>query len=242
MSTQRKAKSALGTIDQFEESQVVDFLKNQPDFFERHADLLAHLSLPHNTGAAVSLVERQASIMRNRNEKLDKKLRELVQVARTNQDLSDKTHKLSLKLMAADSVVAALQAIEEALRRDFGSERAAMVLFIADHVSPELQSNNFMRRVAPDHAALKPFATFMEGAKPRCGQIRDAQKDFLFGPENTEVGSAALLPVGARSEIGMLAIGNQDAHHFHPAMSTDFLLRLSQSVSAALARFQHQFH
>lgn len=243
MSTQRKATPALAPVDQSEESQVVQFLKNQPDFFERHADLLAHLSLPHHTdGPAVSLVERQAAIMRKRNDKLDRKLRELVVVARNNQELSDKTHKLTLQLMAADSITEVLNAVETALRQDFGSERAAMVLFIAEHASPELQSNNFMRRVSLEDESLKPFRTFMEGAKPRCGQIRDAQKEFLFGPNNIEIGSAALLPIGTRSELGMLAIGNRSAHHFHPAMSTDFLLRLSQSVSAALARFRDQLN
>lgn len=241
MSIQRKAVPADLTDDRLDEERVALYLKGQPEFFKRHSDLLAHLILPHDTGgSAVSLVERQTSIMRTRNDKLERKLKELVHIARTNQDLSDKTHALSVALMGTDTVHQTLQAIEASLREDFGSERAALVLFMHPDASPDVVSNNFMRRIAPDDVALKAFNTFLDGGKPRCGQIRDAQKEFLFGPDNSVVGSAALLPLGINPRLGMLAIGNQNAQHFHPAMSTDFLVRLSQSVSAALHRFRHQ--
>lgn len=241
MSIQPKAASAVTSLELSDDAQVVHYLKSHPDFFQRHSDLLAHLMLPHDTGgSAVSLVERQTAIMRNRNDKLDRKLRELIRVARTNQELSDKTHSLTVNLMGADTVHQTLQIIEASLREDFGSERATLVLFMNPQVSPEIVSNNFMRRIAHDDPQLKAFSTFLEGGKPRCGQIRDAQREFLFGPDNTEVGSAALLPLRKNTSIGMLAIGNHDANHFHPAMSTDFLVRLSQSVTAALQRFRHQ--
>lgn len=241
MSIQPKPASAVTSLELSDDAQVVRYLKDRPDFFERHSELLADLILPHDTGgSAVSLVERQTAIMRGRNDKLDKKLRELIKVARTNQDLSDKTHNLTVNLMRADTVHQALQVIEAALREDFGSERASLVLFMNSESSPDIVSNNFMRRISHDDPVLKMFSTFLEGAKPRCGQIRDAQREFLFGPDNTEVGSAALLPLKQNTTIGMLAIGNRNAHHFHPAMSTDFLLRLSQSVTAALQRFRDQ--
>lgn len=241
MSIQRKPTEAAIEAEPSEDAQVARYLKEQPDFFERHSELLAHLILPHDTGGtAISLVERQTAIMRNRNEKLDKKLRELIKVARTNQELSDKTHNLTVALMRADTVHQAFQVIEASLREDFGSERAALVLFMNPQASPEIVSNNFMRRIAHDDPTLKAFSTFLDGAKPRCGQIRDAQREFLFGPDTSEVGSAALLPLANNPSLGMLAIGNHNAHHFHPAMSTDFLLRLAQSVTAALQRFRHQ--
>jgi len=243
MSIQPTTAQSICEPESLDEAHVADYLKQHPDFFDRHSDLLADVILPHNTGgSAVSLVERQASIMRERNEKLDKKLRDLVHVARRNQELSDKTHRLSLSLMRAPTLQKVLETIESALRTDFGSERAVLVLFAADGKSPEVVSSNFIRRVSSTDTALKPFATFLENAKPRCGQIRDAQREFLFGPDNSEIGSAALLPilVDDESRFGMLAIGNQDAQHFHPAMSTDFLVRLAETITAAVQRFRDQ--
>ncbi len=66
---------------------------------------------------------------------------------------------------------------------------------------------------------------------------RDSQRDFLFGLETDEVGSAALIPLGKKSEIGFLAIGSADSNRFHPGMSMDFLSRLGDLVAEALKRY-----
>ncbi len=72
-------------------------------------------------------------------------------------------------------------------------------------------------------------------ARPRCGQIRDSQRDFLFGAGTVEIGSAALVPLGRELGFALLAIGSPDAQRFHPAMSTDFLARIGDLVSEAVA-------
>ena len=100
-------------------------------------------------------------------------------------------------------------------------------------------------RARPHHAKpapregddLKAFDTFLKGSGPRCGQIRDAQRDYLFGKETDEIGSAALIPLGSQSDIGFLAIGSADSERFHPGMSIDFLSRLGQLVAEALKRY-----
>ena len=88
-----------------------------------------------------------------------------------------------------------------------------------------------------DDESLKAFDTFLKGSGPRCGQVRDSQRDFLFGKETDEVGSAALIPLGKKSEVGFLAIGSVDANRFHPGMSIDFLTRLGELVAEALKRY-----
>ena len=84
---------------------------------------------------------------------------------------------------------------------------------------------------------LKPFKTFLGGTVPRCGQIRDAQRDFLFHDDASEIGSAALVPLAKSAEIGFLAIGSNDTRRFHPGMSIDFLTRLGDLVAGALRRY-----
>ena len=86
-------------------------------------------------------------------------------------------------------------------------------------------------------SALAPFETFLGSKRPRCGQVRDAQKSFLFRGDADEVGSVALVPLGNKSEIGFLAIGSHDADRFHPGMSSDFLARVGDLVAAALQRY-----
>ena len=85
MSTQRKAEFSDRTIS---EQAVQDYLADNPDFFERHGDLLKSLRLPHGSGGTVSLVERQVSVLRQKELKNDRKLKELLAVARANDALA----------------------------------------------------------------------------------------------------------------------------------------------------------
>ena len=102
--------------EELSEQAVHDFLAAHPDFFERHSTLLSSLNLPHASGGAISLVERQVSVLRQKELKLERKLRELIEVARQNDVLSAKIHELTLHLLSANDLPGTIAAIEEALR------------------------------------------------------------------------------------------------------------------------------
>ena len=109
MSTQRKPEFRE---DSLSEEAVRDYLADNPEFFERYADLLGSLRLPHQSGAAVSLVERQVSMLRQKDLKHERKLKELLEVARANDTLADKLHCLTLNLLGASELGATLASIE----------------------------------------------------------------------------------------------------------------------------------
>src|SRR5690606_38617422 len=92
-----------------------------------------------------------------------------------------------------------------------------------------------LRIVSADAATLKMFDTLFESARSRCGQIRDSQRDFLFGEGTVEVGSAALLPLNQELGFGLLAIASPDEQRFHPTMSTEFLARIGELIGDAVA-------
>lgn len=234
MSTQRKTDFVDEPIS---EDAVHNYLKCNPDFFERHGTLLGSLRLPHVTGGTVSLVERQVSVLRQKDLKLERKLKELLEVARANDVLTAKLHQLTLQLLAANSLVDTLRVLETALRTGFSADQSILILFGDPDSFRDIRVGRFFKVVDRDDAALKTFDTFLNSHNPRCGQIRDVQRDFLFGRETDEVGSAALVPLGKKSEIGFLAIGSVDADRFHPGMSIDFLKRLGQLAAEALRRY-----
>ena len=101
MSTQAKPEFVE---EELSEQAVHDFLAAHPDFFERHSTLLGSLILPHASGAAVSLVERQVSVLRQKELKLKRQLKELIEVARENDVLAAEIHELTLQLMSADDL------------------------------------------------------------------------------------------------------------------------------------------
>ena len=234
MSTQRKPEFVE---EELSESAVHDYLRDNPDFFERHGALLGSLRLPHVAGGTVSLVERQLSVLRQKDLKLERKLKDLIEVARANDALATKIHKLALQLLAAPDLSATLKYVEESLRAGFGADQSILVLFGDPESYNDIDVGRFFRPLERDDESLQAFDTFLKGSGPRCGQIRDTQRDFLFGRETDELGSAALIPLDDKSKVGFLAIGSVDANRFHPGMSIDFLARLGELVAEALKRF-----
>ncbi len=231
--SQQKSGAATTHGEEFPESAIADYLKSHPDFFERHPLILLGLKLPHRTGgSAISLVERQVSMLRQRNAQVERQFKDLVAVAKTNDALVEKIHQLGLKLMRASDLPARLEALETGLREDFGAERAVLVLF-ADKAPATAQREGFVRRLSAEDADVKPFAAFLRAAKPRCGPLRDRQK-YIFERDADTVSSAALVPLGADASLGFLIIGSGDPDHFHPGKRMDFLARLGELLSVAL--------
>jgi uncharacterized protein len=218
------------------DQEVADYLVAHPDFFERHAGLLEQLRLPHRSGAAtVSLVERQVLVLQDKNRTLENRLHDLVDVARSNTALSEKVHALGLRLLRAGDVAAVLAGLEAGLREDFGASQAVVVLLHNASEITQAAKTRFLRTIDRSDPALKPFSTFIEQSKPRCGQIRDVQREFLFPGDDLGIASVAMVPLGRNCEIGILAIGSNDPKRFNPAMSTDFLARIGELTAAALA-------
>jgi len=234
MSTQRKPDYLDDAVS---EDAVCDYLAAHPDFFERHPKLLGSLSVPHASGEAVSLVERQVSMLRQKELKLGRRLKELIGVARANDKLSARVHELSLGLLDADGLGTTIDAVEVAMRAGFGADLSVLVLFGDPAAFEDVDGGRFLRVLRRGDDALKPFGTFMNGSGARCGQVRDSQREFLFRDDAADIGSVALVPLGRKCELGFLAIGSVDANRFHPGMSIDFLARVGDLVSGALRRY-----
>jgi len=232
--SQQHSGAAVGAplTEPVSEDSIADYLKSHPDFFERHAPLVLGLKLPHRVGGAtISLVERQVSLLRTRNSQLERQLKDLVAVAKQNDVLVEKIHQLCLKLMRAPTLLQRLERLETGLREDFAAERAVLVLFPA--APAEAVRDGFVRRANPDDADVRPFAAFLRAAKPRCGPLRDRQKN-IFDHDADVISSAALVPLGAESRLGFLIIGSRDPDHFHPGKRMDFLARLGEVLSVAI--------
>ena len=222
--------------DTLPEEAVADYLLANPDFFERHGNVLARLKLPHHRGsAAISLHERQLQVLRQKHAALEGKLRELIENARANQVVVDRVHRLTLRLLASRDARGLLAAIDGSLREDFGASN--WLLLITDPSLKGLAGADCpqLRVVARDAPELRVLTTFFESGRPRSGHIRENQRDYLFGDDSAKVGSTVLLPLGDRAALGLLAIGSPDPERYKPTMSTDFLTRIGELLTGAIA-------
>ncbi len=230
--TQQKTEAVFE--ETFSDDDIAEYLRRHPDFFDRHTGLLMALEVAHEPGgAAISLVERQVAVLRQRGQELECRLNDLVAVARLNDALVGKIHRLSTRLMKASGFAARVETLETCLREDFRAERAAVVLFSPPQ-DETLAGKGFLKVVKRNDAGLKPFNSFLKSARPRCGLIRGRQKAFLFTDNAGEISSAALVPLGTHAELGFLVIGSRDPDYFNPGKEMDFLAQLGELVSVAL--------
>jgi uncharacterized protein len=215
------------------DEEIATWLHANPDFFLRNDELLTGLRLPHSSGAAVSLIERQVDTLREKLHTADSRLAELVHIARANEALSAKIHHFNRRLMRAPTRREILTQIERGFRETFDASQIILLLFDTRGEHSEMR---FVRAANANDPNLAGFETLMISGRPRCGQVRDSQREFLFGTDSGEIGSLALVPLIGEVPLGLLVLGSHDRERFHPGMSTDFLAQLGEIISDALAR------
>lgn len=234
MSTQTARGLPAGQTD---EERIERYLTLNPDFFERHQQLLARMRLPHmRTGSTVSLVERQVEVLRDQKSDADRRLAEFIAVARANDQLADRIQRFTRRLMRAPNAAAALTAVEASLREDFEAFNCVLLLTTTIDSVRNVELEPFLRKLPADDTNIRTFDALLATGKPRCGQVRDSQRDFLFGPEAASIGSVALVPLGEGGTLGLLALGSAERERFHPGMSTEFLKRMGEMITDALQR------
>src|SRR5690606_17636767 len=108
---------------------VAAYLRLHPEFFLDHEELIPELRIPHQPGNAVSLVERQVKLLRERNIEMRHRLGQLMDVARDNDRLFDKTRRLVLDLLDAGSLEEVVSVVEDSLRHEFQVPFVGLILF-----------------------------------------------------------------------------------------------------------------
>jgi len=225
------------SASQTDEERIERYLSLNPDFFERHQALLARMRLPHmRTGSTISLVERQVEVLREQKSDADRRLAEFIAVARANDQLAERIHRFTRRMVRAGTAAAALASLEASLREDFDAFHSVLLLTAPLESLHSGELEPFLRKLPADDANMRTFEALLATGKPRCGQVRDSQRDFLFGPEAASIGSVALVPLGEAGCVGLLALGSAERERFHPGMSTEFLKRMGELITDALAR------
>ena len=229
MSAKKKAVVEQQGELELNDEGVREYLKNHDDFLQRHPDMLDYLHISHGSGSAVSLVEKQASVLRERNTALRQQLKTLTGNARHNDVLFDRTRILLLQLLEADSRERLYNTFMQAIPRDFEIEHASMILYSDDAAGNGLRSET-RETVKEQIGGLFP------GHKPVCGTVREKELMFLI-PDGDSVGSAALAPLVKNEEqLGLIAVGSADANRYNSKVDTLFLTHIADVMVKLMSR------
>lgn len=214
--------------ESLEAAAIAAYLEAHPDFFIEHEELLPALRIPHQRGDTISLVERQMTILRDRNIELRHRLSHLMDVARDNDRLFDKTRRLILALMDASSLEDVVISVEDSLRQDFQVPFVSLIL-LGDNPMP------VGRWVT--HADAQTAIGGLLGRQSVSGSLREHELDFLFGEEQRkQIGSTAVVAISHQGIHGVLAIASHDPQHYKSSVGTLFLSYIAEVMGRVLPR------
>ena len=225
------------TMTTLQADDIAHYLTRHQDFFEQHPQLLSQMQLPHpHDGQAISLVERQSLMLRERVKSLESRVAEMVRNGQENDAIAEKLIAWVRALLTETDPVALPSTLIDELKRIFEVPYAALRLW---NTRPALAALDCARAVESDTIT---FANSMR--VPFCGSNVGFEAASWLGPDGV-VKSVALLPLrwetnsGPDSEtFGMLVLGSADADRFDASMGTAFLERIAELSSAALARLR----
>lgn len=225
-----KAKTEKPANIELNDEVVREYLREHDDFLQRNPDMLDFLHISHASGSAVSLVEKQVSILRERNIDMRHKLKTLTANAQNNDTLYEQTSALVLKLLDARSLEALYKDFMASITGDFEVEHACMILYGEDDRSngPRMETQESVKAV---------IGALFKGNKAVCGTLREGELKYLF-PECSTVGSAAIMPLSNDEPLGLIAVGSSDANRYTSKMGTLFLSHVADVIVRLLPRLQ----
>ena len=228
--------SSSPALPPLSEADIAEYLSNTPEFFLRHAEVLASVTIssPHG-GRAVSLHERQAELLREKIRSLEHRIMEMVRHGTENTSLAHKIHEWTCTLARVAHPTDLPQAVLDGMLHRFDVPQVALRVW---GVAPAYQHEAFAQGASDE---TRSFASSL--TMPFCGPNLGFEA-LAWLPQADQVQSLALLPLregaidSTTPAFGLLVLGSPDAQRFDATMGTDFLGRMAELASAALARLR----
>jgi uncharacterized protein YigA (DUF484 family) len=203
---------------QAKELQLVrDYLIDHPSFFEDNPDVLEAINVSHDSGKAISLVERQITVMRDKNKVLSGQLEQLIETAKNNDQLLAKTNQLVLKLIQAEDLNSLITVLDTSLKNDFNTEFYSLTL-----IDKGLFTSKTAANLVSEEEAKSKISSLLSAQKAVSGVLREEQINFLFEQSASSVASAIALPLHSSEPLGILALGSSDADFYSHDIGTVF--------------------
>lgn len=209
--------------------EVAKYLEDHPHFFRQFPDLLDQMQIDQpRHGRTASVTEHHLINLREKCQRLEAQLQQLIETASDNHRTSESMHALCIDLIAITDLSAVLMATQERLRHAFTLPFFGVRFWQLPKGVIEL----------PPCVEINPsYQAFADGLqKPYCGATHGLDLSGWFGEEAGEqVQSQALVPlIGPEGSFGIFALGSDDGDRFTEDMGTLFLERLGQMLSVRL--------
>lgn len=236
MSNNAQPKRKKNTTDDVvNDTAVINFLRNTPDFFVTYPKLLEELEMPgddtEKTENVTSLAAFQARKLEQKLERLEERNRLLIQTSMDNMESLQAIQQLSIDLLKAGSLTSLKRTLSQRLKKELALDSARLWL------SPTWDAK------APNLLEHDTTSLFEKGETVRLSTVYPAHPHQLHETKMAgSIASEALIRLhdGRGKLIGLLALGSQDPARFHPGQGTDLLVFLGDVLGFCLSQLQKQ--
>ena len=216
--------SAIDPKQAEQEELVAEWLRATPGFFERYANLLNEIRLKHpHEDRAISLQERQMTLLRTQNQELNRRLSEMLHFGSRNDKTQQGLVAWLLRLMRANQQAEVEAAVTTGLAEVFEVD-AAQIL-------------------APNPA----FGPWVD--TPLCGSAKElaaASVDLLATQVTIDPAWQSMVAIGLPLGKGRasaqapaaLLLASKDESRFTADMGAFYLRQIAELTAAALDRVQ----
>ena len=240
---------------------ITKYLNCNPDFFVNNQDILSRLRIPHDSGKAVSLIEKQVGVLRSKSRHLENSLRDLIAVARQNENLHDRLHTLIQEIITAPTLNDIVALTQTSLRDNFSAEDVHILLITAapkraprKKPGNEKSGNIDDSKIKPDKSSasakavklptvegatvvrhsdrrIKHFANVFADKQTVCGMPETEQLNAMIGKDHAHVASAAIIPLHYERKLGLVMLTSRDESRFGVNKGVMFLNQMGELLS-----------
>ena len=185
--------------------EVELFLLENLDFFQTRESLVSELSFKHSSSSASSLLEKQVIKLRDEHQNLIDLLTSYMKTASINEDLFNKSKRLTLKILESNSKKETIKIVETSFKEDFKVDKPLLKFFGSKEIN----------------AIEKDTELSIHKGAVYCGSFSSRKLNALFKDKNVE--SMVLTVIVTEKEIGLLMLGSYDRAKYLGDEDTTFI-------------------
>lgn len=203
------------------DGEIADYLRNHPDFFIKHPEILPELKIPHETDVNVaSLIEYQVAHLRQQSAELQNTMHHMEHIANVQRKFSEHVHTLSLQLLAADDPEELYNTLHKGLKSYYSADRILLLIF---KKAEGLKNYSGLRFFKSDSKLRFMFTEIFHQSKPLCGSLQEEHLLALFHKDAEIIKSTALLPFQQSDWNGLLVLGSRERNQYSHGFELDLL-------------------
>ncbi len=210
---------------------IKNYLLKNPDYFTQYPELVTTIKVVQQNGDFTDLTTHQLRTLQKENRELKNQMASLIQNAQQSESMMNRLFSLLLELSVVESddfLPQFVAFVTEHFKADYFKillDEALVVFKQDEHLGAYVATHK------------KHFAVFQSKSEPLSGRLQQAKVQSIF-PENENIKSAVVLPIGEGAEFGLMAFASNDQEKFHPNSSSDLLQKLTDILASYIGKHQ----